>query len=256
MPQPPRPSAASAPAPTGPGFAPRILLMVASRDAAQAYVRRLRELGAACDLAENMAAMVARLRGQAYNGIVLDVPTLIKDKSYDKRLITEVMDFFPLVRARFDAAGNRILALSPGGSIAQGDVLADFVLTRCAAFPARRIRASERVSLCLNVVAAALAPEGTAPGVPAGPRRTCVLDVSAGGCFVWDIEPPPVGHELRLEFTDRPGETHALARVIWRQPWGERPAPPGAGLEFEELSGEIASWIASLGNKSSAPASP
>jgi len=251
LPLPPQPSASSSPAPMDAGFTPRILLMVAGKDAALAYLSRLGELGAACDPVENMAALVAKLRTQAYNGIVLDVPTLIKDKSYDKRLITEVMDFFPLLRARSDAAGGRILALSPSGSLAPHDVLADFVLTRAAAFPARRIRASARVRLCLNVVATLLAPEATeaAPGVPTGTRRSCVLDVSAGGCFVWDIEPPATGQRVRIEFSDRSGNPSALARVIWRLPWGERPALPGAGLEFEDLSGEMASWMASLGVK-------
>jgi hypothetical protein len=224
--------------------------MVASREAAAAYLRRLEELGAACDTAENMAAMVARLRARAYNGVVLDVPTLIKDKSYDKRLITEAMDFFPLLRARVDVAGGRILALSPGGSIATGDVLADFVLTRAAAFPARRIRAGERLSLCLNVMVTGLWPEGAAPGGLAGTLRSCVLDVSAGGCFVWDVDPPPAGQRLRIEFSDRQGNPTAVARVIWRLPWGERPAPPGAGLEFESLSAEIGAWLISLGLQS------
>lgn len=250
LPQPPRPSLAASPSPADANTAPDILLMVAGADAALAYLGRLSALGATGEVAHDMAAMVARLREQAFNGIVLDVPTLIKDKSYDKRIITELTDFFPLLRARFDTADARILALSSGGTIATGDVFADFVLTRCAGFPARRIRASDRVNLCLNVLVAPLAPGGAGPGGASGARRTCVLDVSAGGCFIWDTDPPPAGQMLRIAFTDRSGDPAALARVVWRQPWGERPAPPGAGLEFEELAGDVASWFASLSGKS------
>ncbi|MBF0513387.1 MAG: hypothetical protein HQK81_04915 [Desulfovibrionaceae bacterium] len=249
MPQPPRPSVAAPPAATGKDLAPRILLLVAGQNAASVYLKRLGELGAVCETAANIAELTAKLRAQPYNGIVLDVPTLIKDKSYDKRLIAEAMDFFPLLRARVDAAGGAILALSPGGAAATGNVLADFVLARCAAFPARRIRAGERAGLCLNVLV-----HGLAPGEPKiAPGRSCVLDVSSGGCFVWDFDPPPAGVALRLEFTGRSGQPCAAARVIWRQPWGERPAPPGAGLEFTELPAELASWIAALIDKSSAP---
>jgi hypothetical protein len=252
LPQLPRPSPAPSLASAVGDAAPRILLLVKSPESGAVYASRLQELGASADSAEDMAAMVGLLRDNAYNGIILDVPTLIKDRSYDKRLIGELTDYFPLLRARHDTIAGRIMALSSGGATVEGDALVQFVRANCAGFAARRIRGSERVAVCLHVLAAVRGPEGSGAAEAAflSPRRACLLDISGGGCFLWDVEPPQTDTVVRVIFHDRPAAAPVTAKVVWRLAWGERPTPPGAGMQFLSLPDDIAAWFQALGVRS------
>lgn len=77
-----------------------------------------------------------------------------------------------------------------------------------------------------------------------------LLNIGRGGCFIaLENTPPEVGTELRLKITFQnqnfsPIEGYALCR--WRREESQGTEPPGAGLEFMQLTDESISNLVGL----------
>jgi len=61
-------------------------------------------------------------------------------------------------------------------------------------------------------------------------RRAFTLDVSPGGYFVCELNPPPTNSRIEIELLST-GEVIS-AQVCWVASWGEMEKPPGFGCQF------------------------
>jgi len=212
----------------------RLLLVVRNRSARAAYERELAGFDdAEYDTVESLADVPSTMKKTAYNGLLLDIGTMVKALDAEKANIRELLDVFPAVRLKWDSGNNAVNVLYHGQGGSEQVLLKDFVEERCRPFPARPIRRSVRKPLYLNVVIS-IRPDFPDPQI----HRANTLDVSEGGCFVYSVNDWATGSSVWVRILEFEGTEPFSGRVCWHCPWGNPHALPGIGLEFAHLSDE------------------
>lgn len=158
-----------------------------------------------------------------YNGILVDLPSIVKAKGEEKIVACSLTGFFPTLRVR--VMGAMLIPMTMPGAAKQENSVADFINRACKNFFARKLRAHHRHLIGISV---ATRFDGTE-------TRAFTLDISWGGAFIVDFNPERFnpGDELTVFFQE-PG-CEARATVRWKQSWGLRHAP-GIGVQFHELN--------------------
>ncbi|MFW5837974.1 MAG: PilZ domain-containing protein [Desulfovibrionaceae bacterium] len=209
----------------------RLLLIAEQGPSRTAYEKSLQEMNVAYDALSSPGEMKNMLTETPYNGLLLDVPTMIRASGRDKMHVNEMLERFPVLRLIYDAQHGRIRGLHYGRSSDNAVDLKTFIRQSCAALPARSIRAAQRRNLHLNVW---LLPESHAP-LSAG-ERTVTSNVSEVGCFLITSRPWKNFERLWLVFREFTDKSPVQARIRWRKTWGEALEIPGLGIQFEQIS--------------------
>jgi hypothetical protein len=204
------------------------LLLVARKGRARdRFLEELARLAADCHVTSTPEELSAATRHTRYSGVLFDVPTILREKSFDPKLLRSLTEVYPSARLRYDAAADAVYALGAGTDTQFRGGLSVFVAA-CRDFLPRGLRRGERIDANLPVVLWRARPDGSGAG-----ERTCTLNVSYLGCFVVTTASWDVAETAWLEFPDvTPGPLRA--RVAWHEPWGRRRAVPGIGLAFLE----------------------
>ncbi|MEA4858657.1 MAG: PilZ domain-containing protein [Solidesulfovibrio sp.] len=214
----------------------RMLLVVRDGRARDRFIEELAALGADCDVAGTSEELLAATRHARYNGVLFDVPTLIRTRELDRRLLQSLAEIYPSVRLKHDPATDAIYALGTEAGPGSRDGLSVFVAA-CRDFLPRGLRRGERVDAHLPAVLWRAPPDGGAGG-----EKTCTLNISYLGCFVFTASCWSMSEPAWIVFPDVTAEA-ARVRVAWYEPWGARRAVPGVGLAFldipEALYGEL-----------------
>lgn len=172
--------------------------------------------------AENLA-----LKG-LYNGILVDLPSIIKSKGEEKIVAYTLANFFPTLRVR--TMGGMLIPMSMPGSAKQDKNLDDFLNKTCMAYTPRPLREFRRHPLCISTLLHCSNRE----------YRGFTQNISWGGAFIVDVfsEKFVAKTDIKLEFI---GLDFTLeASIEWVKPWGERFAP-GVGIRFKELDESVTS---------------
>ena len=206
----------------------RVVLVAAEEDSRRRYVQELDAHGVHYDVVESLAQLHQALTRAPYNGILLDVPTLIRAGSAEKALTHELLEIYPALRLSWDPAEQRIRAMYYGQTGETGHTLADFVATQAGQFRARTYRRMPRADVALCVTLTRLNGDQT--------ERTVVVNMSEAGCFVittneWCEDAP-----LELAFPDLEAAGPFSARCRRVVPWGAGCHMPGIGVSFEGLT--------------------
>ncbi|MDK2956002.1 MAG: hypothetical protein PWQ57_1498 [Desulfovibrionales bacterium] len=209
----------------------RLLLIAEQGPSRSAYEKALQDMDVDYDALTTAGEMQNLLKETAYNGLLLDVPTMIRASGKDKMRVNEMLERFPVLRLVYDAQHGSIRGLHYGRSADNVTTLENFVKNTCAPLPARSLRQAVRSNLHLNVL---LLPQKNAPFSAA--ERTVTANVSEVGCFLITSKPWKDVERLWLVFRDFKDKTPALVRVRWRKVWGEQLEIPGLGVQFEELT--------------------
>lgn len=196
-----------------------------------AYEKALQDMDVEYDALSIPNEMQTLLKETAYNGLLLDVPTMIRASGRDKMRINEMLERFPVLRLVHDSQHGGIRGLHYGRSSDNATTLEKFIKGACALLPARSIRQAPRHNLHLNVL---LLSQPNAPLSAA--ERTVTSNVSEVGCFLITPKPWKDVERLWLIFRDFKDKTPAPVLVRWRKPWGEQLEIPGLGVQFEELT--------------------
>jgi hypothetical protein len=210
---------------------PRLLLVARPGPARDAYRNAVEEQGGIVDLVDGLADLPESLKTTPYNGLLLDVATLIKAPPDDKALVADLIEMFPAVRVNWDPGENRVVPLLYGRPSADGFSLAEFIHSDCMRFSARIIRAAPRRPIHLNVL---LFKEGH--GVDRTPERSVTLDLSEAGCFAVSFEDWRGVDLAWVRFHDFADKTLVEATVKWQVFWGKSGRVPGLGLAFDHMT--------------------
>jgi hypothetical protein len=168
-----------------------------------------------------------------YNGILVDLQSIVKAKGDEKVVACSLTGFYPTLRVR--ALGAMLVPMAMPGDARQDSSLKDFLAKSCAPFMPRRLRLHRRRDIVLSAVRCSLAPGD----------RLLTLNISWGGAFLVDVNPEKyeIGQDLQLEF---PEFKHLFsASVCWTRTWGERRIP-GVGIAFREVDEGMESILAAL----------
>jgi Tfp pilus assembly protein PilZ len=215
----------------------RILIVAKDPEAAKAYGATLARTGAQHDLAPSFHEMAAIATERPYNGLMIDILTLVRCSKEEKVIAYDAVNIYPVLRVKWEAKQKKI-SLGPLEQSFSPDldsVLKFFVENRCGGFKARPLRRHKRKSVNLNLLFS------THPSFPE-PRtwQAFTVSISRGGIFLHTMRHLEEGERIWLKFIDQSGETPVPATVRWSLPWGVSRAIPGVGVRFDPLSEEQA----------------
>jgi hypothetical protein len=168
-----------------------------------------------------------------YNGLVIDLPSIVKAKGEEKIVAYTLANFFPTLRVR--AIGGALIPMAMPGGARQDKSLNDFLTKTCVEFTPRALRSHRRHAICVPVLVNYRGEE----------RRGMTLNLSWGGAFVVDMQAEhfQAGERVEICFPRYGGGVRALIR--WVVLWGME-SPPGIGVSFEEMDAELETVLAGI----------
>lgn len=211
----------------------KVLIVVNNEEAAVAYSLALSEIGVAYDIVPTFGEMSELAIRNAYNGLVVDILTLVRCSKEDKVIAYECINLFPVLRVKWEAKHKQI-KLSPLEQTFCPDAesaLRFFIDNRCSSFPARSLRRHQRKQVNLNLLVSldgSFALETT--------HKTFTLNISDGGAFIHSMQSFEPGQILWLRFLELADQAPIAARVCWSLSWGESRCIPGVGVMFDIIS--------------------
>ncbi len=164
-----------------------------------------------------------------YQGILVDLSTIIKAKAEEKVIACSITGFFPTMRVK--AIGTMIVPMAMAGDAKQDKSLSDFLNVTCAGFNPRRLRSHKRKEQSVSTVMVNREAEHD-------PCRCFTLNISWGGLFIVDMYPErfSLHEEIIVSFPEF--NLHVEVIVIHIAAWGQRKTP-GIGVKFKQLNEEL-----------------
>jgi hypothetical protein len=211
----------------------RILIVVKDTEAGQAYAEALSEIGVAYDIAETISDMSCLAIEKAYNGLLVDILTLVRSSKEEKVVAYECINLYPVLRVKWESKKKKI-NLSPLEQAFSPDATSTlqlFIESRCRPFPARSLRRYTRKNYNHNVL---LSADGTFSEQDT--LKTFSLNISREGIFLHTSELFTAGSTVWLRFVEYADQDPIAATVRWSLEWGLSRSIPGIGLKFEQLS--------------------
>jgi len=209
----------------------KILLIAESGLARAAYTEVLHDLGVEVECIASPDDMTDALVDAEYNGLLIDVPTMIRCECEDKNRITRVMDRFPVLRVMYNPQFGGIRGLAQGGTMRDNRDLGEFVLHECVPFEARSIRVVQRQELSFNVL---LLNDLDCHASEA--ERTVTVNISEHGCFVYSVNDWRLFSPAWLVVNEFEDKTPIELKVRWHGKWGHQMTMPGIGTSFESMT--------------------
>lgn len=168
-----------------------------------------------------------------YNGILVDLPSIIKAKGDEKSIAYTLTNFYPTLKVR--SVGTSLVPMTMPGEARQDSSLKDFLTKTCTEFPPRKLRSNRRKETCLSTVRYHAGIE----------ERGLTLNISWGGVFIVDTKPERfhIGDELNVYFHELGFEVPVT--VCWIQGWGQRRVP-GIGVRFLHVDDQLENALYTL----------
>ena len=211
----------------------KILIVVKDTEAAQAYGEALCGIGVAFDIATSFNEMSSLAIENAYNGLLIDILTLVRSSKEEKVIAYECINLYPVLRVKWENKKKKI-NLSPLEQAFSPDAastLQIFIESRCRPFPARPLRRYARNNYNFNVL---LSPDGSFS--ERDTVKTFSLNISRAGVFLHSTQAFAAGQTVWLRFVEFSDQAPIAATVCWSLKWGVERCIPGVGLKFAELS--------------------
>ena len=208
----------------------RVMLISGDPVSRKGYQEALAKTGVIMDTVASFREFYYAVLAIPYNGVLVDVPTMIRIPKDEKDLVKEIMDLFPVIQLKFDPATGTISTFF-SGQLNKSCTLDDFINNECRRFLARTARKSERKTLHLNVM---LGKEKFGRRSPF--ERTVTLNVSKGGCFIFSTVDWGVGATAWFMIKELKDGTPIRGEVRWKVDWGKAMQIPGIGVTFEEMN--------------------
>jgi hypothetical protein len=180
-------------------------------------------------------------RGRAFQGVLVDFPTLLREKPEAKAFFYDLQEILPVVRLRYDREQDRPLAFATGRASGVVD-FEQVVRTEVCTAPPRTLRHHRRAPVYISV---RLRRAGAGDDTPW--LRVATVNVSAGGCCLACSEDFAVGDRVELWFCEWMPEAPVLGTIRWRVPWGASLKLPSVGVALDDVAPqryeELDRWI-------------
>ncbi len=208
----------------------RTIVAAADPSLRDLYQQQVNALGIGCDVASSLQDMFETLKEAPYNGLLIDLPTLVKANPLEKAQCHELLRLFPTLRLRWDETNKQLLCLLYGSRSSEGMSLQIFVDDYCRHFTARRIRKHKRMPLNYNVLLSR--DENFSEGMV---ERSTTIDISLGGCALITGQEWKTEERVWLRFLEFEDQSTVCARICRWVPWGTEMKIPCIGVCFENL---------------------
>jgi hypothetical protein len=210
-----------------------ILVVSYNEDIRKALSENLQRINAAGVACESFLEAEDFARTGVFNGILVDLQSIVKAKGDEKVIACSLTGFFPTLRVR--AVGGMLVPMAMPGDAKQDNSLTDFLAKSCLVFTPRRLRLHRRRDIVLSAVRNLHAPDD----------HLFTLNLSWGGTFIVDAHPEKyqTGQDLQLAFPEF--EYSFSTTIRWIRPWGLRKVP-GVGVEFCGMDTVMESILAAI----------
>ncbi|SHJ28036.1 PilZ domain-containing protein [Malonomonas rubra DSM 5091] len=209
----------------------RTIVAAADPEIRKLYQQQVSSLGADCDTAASLHEMFEQMKEIPYNGLLIDLPTLVKANQVEKAQCHELLRLFPTLRLRWDQSSQKLLCLLYGSHPTDNMSLKLFIDEHCQSFTARRIRRFQRMRLHYNVL---LASDEDFRDDDV--ERSTSIDISEGGCSLITGRDRPLESNVWLRFIEFEDQTPIQASICSRIPWGTAMKIPSIGVSFTTIS--------------------
>ncbi len=171
-----------------------------------------------------------------YQGILVDLSTIIKAKAEEKIVACSLTGFFPTMRVK--TMGTMIVPMSMAGDAKQDKSLSDFLNVTCAEFAPRRLRSHRRKEISVStIISKKEAVEVT--------YRGFTRNISWGGLFIVDMNPERFSIDEKITVFFPEFNLNVDVIVIFINAWGQRKTP-GIGVKFKQMDEELEHNLLSL----------
>ena len=207
----------------------RIILVAADPDICRKYIDAIKmpdvQIEAVSSLPELCQVLITPC-----NGLLLDMPTYMRDKLFQKEAAKEIFDIFPVIRLRWDQRGQRVRALVIEPVYEKGLGLEEMIRQHILTFKARSLRGSSRVALHFNVLLSA--DRQFADG---DTEKSVTMDISPGGCLLFSVRDWENHEQVWIKMLELADNSPIQVEIRWRRRWGHQPQIPGIGVRFLEI---------------------
>lgn len=221
----------------------RILLIAEEGKPRNAYKKALESYGVSYEVVSSPGEVSDVLVETPFNGLLLDLPTMIKGQT-GLNGMQQVLDIFPALRLLYDPRHGGVRGLPYGGTVKSGKTLMEFLSKECAPFTARTIRSAKRASLYLNAILLDSPDQDLESG-----EKTVTANVSRHGCFVLTSKTWEDRESAWLVIRELEGQQPIEVKICWQRQWGETMIVPGIGCRFVSLTDEQKEALASQCNE-------
>jgi len=208
-----------------------IIVAAANQDNRIRYQQRLRALGVECTAVASLHEMFEVLKETPFNGLLIDLPTLVKASHEEKLLCHEFLRHFPTLRLRWDSDTGQPRCLLHGSITHENETLESFIEKHCKPFKARRIRRHKRLILHYNVLISR--DEQFQDGEV---EQSTTLDISEGGCSLFTSSSWDIDQQIWLSFIEFEDPAPVRATIRRWTRWGTAMQVPSIGVRFDSLS--------------------
>jgi len=209
---------------------PLVLLVSRSASRSQNYREALDRLGISCLAISELKEVPTLVAGTPFNGIMLDMPVLIKATPTEKLFLEDILKALPSAYLNIAPATDTIKLLIASGSRGPAKNLEEFSEI-CKGFSARLIRPKDRYPLYLQAILESGPMQATE-------ERTVTLNVSPDGCFLSSANKESwLEQTVRIKCIGLEDTTYISATICWVRHWGtDGHCVPGIGVKFDSIS--------------------
>lgn len=207
---------------------PKIILAAKEKKRREFYLSIL-ETYADCELLEHLSDIPTKTGKIPFNGLIIDLPMYVKASYMEKVHIDESLHAMPSAVINFKGNSAHILMVECRYGIAK---TIEELISVCSSHQPRVVYPRDRVDIHLN------ARLSVSRQLPEDAERTCTMNVSKGGCFLFTVESDRFEPEMPVyfEFPVLKDRTLIVGKVRWKREWGTTHSAPGIGISFESIT--------------------
>ncbi len=207
----------------------KILLVCSEGASLQKYIDESKGRDAQIDVATTTNEFFNATIETSYNGLMIDMPTKIKDFRADREKVNNILQLFPVIQLTFNEKTNQITTFYSGLINGRGSI-EEFIMHKCTLFSARKLRSSRRKVINFNVILSK-----TKHVSDSNYEKTVAINVSQNGCFIYSIDKWEINSNVWFTIKELTDRKPIRAQVIRQVEWGTHMSIPGIGLQFNDI---------------------
>jgi len=209
----------------------RTIVVAAQPELRDCYQQQVAAPDVLCDSVASLEELFETLKETPYNGLLIDLATLVKANKAEKTLCHEILRLYPTLRLKWDESSEQLRCLLYGNITNTRMSLETFIDEHCRPFEARRIRSDKRVKLHYNAL---ISKDDKFQRLDV--ERSTTLDISIGGCSLLTNQQWELSETVWLRFVEFEDQTPVQAKICRWTCWGTPMKIPSIGVCFESLT--------------------
>ncbi len=207
----------------------RILLVCSEGASLQKYLDETKGSDAQIDVATTTNEFFNATIEAPYNGLMIDMPTKIKDFRADREKVNNILQLYPVIQLTLNKKTNQMKVFYSGLINGSGSI-EEFIMHKCSHFSARKLRSSRRKFINFNIIISK-----TRHVNDSNSEKTATMNVSQTGCFIYSIDKWEINGNVWLTINELADQAPIHAQVIRHVDWGTYMSVPGIGLQFKDI---------------------